>query len=335
LSPPAGLGGPGRPSSASLPSAFRGTGRPAWLSLSSAAALAAAAAVASGVVAGPAHAQAVTGRLATIASANHEHATGHAAGASVLGAYDEKPAGSQVSAVPVAMAAAAPAMAAAPVIAAGPAQPTHPDNQAGPSGSARRGVATGPASGSPATTPAPSASPGSSKPASDQPSASGSAGPSASPAQPAPPEQPLQFYDSVTPSAIPAGNVIATYSTGRYAVSAAAVASRPTIWIDTQGTDPGASVLDIEPGDATPAMAATWVAAKLTSDPTARARLYTMLSEWPAVQAAIATLPSWMQARVRYWIADPTGVQHMVPGANATQWYWGASYDISTADPGF
>lgn len=145
----------------------------------------------------------------------------------------------------------------------------------------------------------------------------------------------MQFYDSVTPAAIPAGNVIATYATGRYAVPASAVAGRPTIWIDTQGTDPAASVLDVEPGDATPAVAATWVAAKLTKDPSARARLYTMRAEWPAVQAAISTLPSWMQSRVRYWIADPTGVPHMVPGANATQWYWGQGYDISTANPGF
>jgi hypothetical protein len=25
----------------------------------------------------------------------------------------------------------------------------------------------------------------------------------------------------------------------------------------------------------------------------------------------------------------------MVAGASATQWYWGSSYDISTASPGF
>jgi hypothetical protein len=163
----------------------------------------------------------------------------------------------------------------------------------------------------------------------------GAGQPSASPSQPAPPEQPLQFYDSITPAAIPAGNVIATYATGKYTVPAAAVAGRPTIWIDCWATDPGASVLDIEPGDATPGMAATWVAQKLGKDPSARARLYTMRAEWPAVQAAISTLPSWMQAHVRYWIADPTGVPHMVPGANATQWYWGQNYDISTANPGF
>ena len=41
-----------------------------------------------------------------------------------------------------------------------------------------------------------------------------------------------------------------------------------------------------------------------------------------------------MQAHVKYWIADPTGTPHILPAA-ATQWYWGASYDISAAHPGF
>jgi len=53
------------------------------------------------------------------------------------------------------------------------------------------------------------------------------------------------------------------------------------------------------------------------------------------VQAAIAALPSSMQSHVRWWIADPTGVPHLVPGSSATQWYWGSGYDISTASPGF
>ena len=42
-----------------------------------------------------------------------------------------------------------------------------------------------------------------------------------------------------------------------------------------------------------------------------------------------------MQAHVKYWIADPTGTPHIVPGASATQWFWGSSYDISQAQPGF
>ena len=137
----------------------------------------------------------------------------------------------------------------------------------------------------------------------------------------------------MTPSAIPAGQIVATYASGPFAVSPAQVAGRPKVlWIDTDGTDPNANVLDVEPGDATPSMAATWAYQKLHANPNSLACIYTMLSEWPATQAAVATLPASMQSHIRWWIADPTGVQHMVPGANATQWYWGSSYDISTAN---
>jgi hypothetical protein len=161
--------------------------------------------------------------------------------------------------------------------------------------------------------------------------------PAAQPAAPAPapPPQPYLIYDSVTPTQIPQGQVTATYATGGYAVPASVVAGRQVIWIDTLGTDPAASALDVEPGDATPAVAASWAFHKLSADPNGDARIYTMISEWPAVKAAIATLPPAMQAHVHYWIADPTGVAHVVPGSSATQWYWGKSYDISTAIPGF
>jgi hypothetical protein len=91
----------------------------------------------------------------------------------------------------------------------------------------------------------------------------------------------------------------------------------------------------VEPGDASPAAAASWARHKLHSDPSAVARIYTMRSEWPSVQAAISKLPSQMQSHVHYWIADPTGVNHLVPGSDATQWYWGSHYDITTANPGF
>jgi hypothetical protein len=159
--------------------------------------------------------------------------------------------------------------------------------------------------------------------------------PSPSPSQSAAAEQPFQIYDSATPAAIPPGVMCATYATGDYAVPAAEMAGRPTIWIDAWGTDPAASVLDVEPGDATPSMVPQWVTQHLALEPSDNARIYTMLDEWAAVKQAVATLPSWMQARVRWWIADPTGVPHMVPGASATQWYWGPNYDISTAEPGF
>jgi hypothetical protein len=148
--------------------------------------------------------------------------------------------------------------------------------------------------------------------------------------------QPYTFYDSVIPSAVPAGQPIATYATGGYAVSPAQVAGHKLVmWIDTQATDPAASALDIEPGAATPEQAATWAYQRLHMYPNALARLYTSQSEWPAVQAAVATLPAQMRSHIRWWIADPTGTPHMVPGADATQWYWGSGYDTSSATPRF
>jgi len=53
------------------------------------------------------------------------------------------------------------------------------------------------------------------------------------------------------------------------------------------------------------------------------------------VRAAVASFPAQMRARIHWWIANPTGRPHLVPGSDATQWYWGPSYDISTASPGF
>ncbi len=140
------------------------------------------------------------------------------------------------------------------------------------------------------------------------------------------PARPFLIFDSVTPSAIPAHHMIATYATGGYAVPASQVAGRQVLWIDTRGTDPAAAALDVEPGDATPSVAAQWAWHKLSATPGTVARIYTMISEWPAVKAAVAGLPHRMQSHVRYWIADPTGVPHIVPGASATQWYWGKNY---------
>lgn len=147
---------------------------------------------------------------------------------------------------------------------------------------------------------------------------------------------PYLIYDSITPSAIPAHHEVATYATGNFAVPASQV-TRPgrVLWIDTNGSDPRAAALDVEPGDATPSLAANWVWRKLRDAAHSVAIIYTMRSEWPAVQAAVDKLPWHMRTHVRWWIADPTGVPHIVPGSSATQWYWGQRYDITTAKPGF
>jgi hypothetical protein len=150
------------------------------------------------------------------------------------------------------------------------------------------------------------------------------------------PARPYQIYDSVTPSAIPAGHEVATYADGPYAASPSAMQGKHVLWIDTNGSDTHASALDVEPGDVTPSGAGSWAAQKLHADPQGQAIIYTMRSEWSAAQAAVrAALPSAEQSHVRWWIADPTGVPHVVPGSSATQWYWGSNYDISTATPGF
>ena len=169
------------------------------------------------------------------------------------------------------------------------------------------------------------------------PAPAASAAPAAAPAQPQPAPQPFQFYDSVTPSAIPASSqAVAVYADGPYAASPSQVGKRGLVlWIDVNGSDPHADVLDVEPTDATPAQAAVWVQQKLDASPNSTAIIYTMRSEWAAVQQAVSQLPWWMPSHTKYWIADPTGVPHIVPGSQATQWYWGQNYDISTAAPGF
>jgi hypothetical protein len=149
------------------------------------------------------------------------------------------------------------------------------------------------------------------------------------------PAKPYQIYDSVTPSQIPHGHEVATYADGGYAVSPSQVAGKHVLWIDTNGSDPKASALDVEPGDATPSGAAAWAKAKLSADPRGTAIIYTMRSDWAAAKAAVAALPGHMSRHVQWWIADPTGTPHVIPGASATQWYWGSNYDITSATPGF
>ena len=154
--------------------------------------------------------------------------------------------------------------------------------------------------------------------------------------KPAPVRHPYQMYDSVNPSSIPSHQPVAVYSTGRfYATPGQLHGLGKVMWIDITGRDYAASVLDVEPGDATPSQAGSWAWHRLHASPHAVARIYTNRTEWPAVHAAVNRLPASMRARVHWWIADPTGHPHIVAGASATQWYWGPNYDISKVQPGF
>jgi hypothetical protein len=217
----------------------------------------------------------------------------------------------------IALTAAAPwASAATPAPFIGPAQPAHA------------------ATVNHATATAHAATSGTTRAASTTPAKHATAAHTA--AKPATPAKPSTIYDSVTASSIPAGADAAVYADGSYQATTASVAGhKHVLWIDTNGSRTDASVLDVEPGDATPAGAAAWVKAKLTATPHATAIVYTFKSDWAPTIAAIDTLPASMQSHVKYWIADPTGTPHILPGAAATQWYWGANYDISNAQPGF
>ena len=159
--------------------------------------------------------------------------------------------------------------------------------------------------------------------------------PTASASPSASASKPYEFYDSVEPQTVPAGAIVGTYSTGARPVPASAVAGRKQVlWIDTLATDPaGSGALDVEPGCATPSQVPGWVSGRLKAHPGQVAIVYMSLSEWPQVQADVASLPASMRSRIRWLVADPTGVPHIVPGSSATQWYWGSTYDESMAEP--
>jgi hypothetical protein len=154
---------------------------------------------------------------------------------------------------------------------------------------------------------------------------------------PAAPAKPYTIYDSVSPSTIPTGHNAAVYANGNYAASAGQMSSgyHSVLWIDTNGSDPAANVLDVEPGDATPAGAAQWARERLSKYPHSVAIVYTMLDDWQQVKSDIAGLPASMRSQVQYWIADPTGSPHIVPGSSATQYDWGTNYDLTMANPNF
>lgn len=162
-------------------------------------------------------------------------------------------------------------------------------------------------------------------------------------AKPAPPKhhapaptKPYTMYDSTKPGEMPSGDHVAVYANGAFQASWDSVSGRhKVLWIDAKGGNPGCNVLDVEPGDASPSTAAVWAAAREARYPGSAAIIYTMRSEWSAVKSAINALPESVKSHVRYWIADPTGSPHIVPGSSATQWDWGSTYDTTEALPSF
>jgi hypothetical protein len=146
------------------------------------------------------------------------------------------------------------------------------------------------------------------------------------------------MYDSTQPWLIPASaEYVAIYANGQYPGDHASVQHRfpnaKVFNIDVMNTDPGGcGIADVENGDMTPADVPSWVDRRLAKHPGLLCRVYCNLSTWPSVKSEVAKLPPEKRDLVRYWIADPTGTGHSVPGADATQWYWGADWDESVID---
>lgn len=128
------------------------------------------------------------------------------------------------------------------------------------------------------------------------------------------------MYDSVTPSAIPRNaEMVAGYlAPSRYAWSAADWALFPNavkVRIAIFASVNDGHVLDVEPGDATPAQAPGWVRMRRAAgvDPT----VYCNYSTWPSVRAEF---DRQKVAQPHYWIAKYDGAAQMIPGAVAKQY---------------
>lgn len=138
------------------------------------------------------------------------------------------------------------------------------------------------------------------------------------------------MFDGVNASRLPTNaQLVAGYVDGLYAWSAADWARFPDavkVRIAVFSSTNDGEVLDIEPGDATPAESVDWVLMRRRAgvDPT----VYVNTSTWPAVRACFEARGV---AEPHYWVAQYDGVPALPAGAVAKQYYNNdqAGYDLS------
>lgn len=130
------------------------------------------------------------------------------------------------------------------------------------------------------------------------------------------------LYDSVTPTNIlkanPNPQMVAGYINGPYAWTAAEWALFPQavkVRISVRANFLDGHVLDVEPGDATPAQSVDWVLARRRAG--AEPTVYCNRSTWVQVQAAFRArgVPE-----PHYWIATASGKAEIPAGAVAAQY---------------
>lgn len=138
------------------------------------------------------------------------------------------------------------------------------------------------------------------------------------------------MYDGVDASRLPTdAQLVAGYVDGLYAWSAADWARFPNsvkVRIAVFSSTNDGEVLDVEPGDATPAESVDWVLMRRRAgaDPT----VYMNTSTWPTVRSAFSARNV---AEPHYWIAQYDGVASLPSDAVAKQYYNNnqAGYDLS------
>lgn len=141
------------------------------------------------------------------------------------------------------------------------------------------------------------------------------------------------LYDAVTPANIPASaQMVAGYVDGRYAWRASDWARFPNavkVRIAVFASTDDGHVLDVEPGDATPAQAVGWVQRRRAAgvDPTVYCGLSTSGYSWAQVRAAFQAAGV---AEPHYWVAAYPGIgPALYPGSVAHQYANPGPYDLS------
>lgn len=145
------------------------------------------------------------------------------------------------------------------------------------------------------------------------------------------------MYDSTRPNLIPSSAaIVCVYINGRYAVDIAAVQKQfphaRILEIDVLGNAPDASIKDVENFDIPVSSVQEVCMARFQKHPNALTRLYCNLSTWPGVKDQVRGLSEAAKSNIRYWIANPTEIAHLVPGSDATQYFWGSTFDQSQYD---
>lgn len=149
------------------------------------------------------------------------------------------------------------------------------------------------------------------------------------------------MYDAVEWSLIPrSAGYLAVYVNGMFAADTGEVSatfpSARIYLIDVNGTDPGASIKDVETGDITPENVPTAVNARFDAHPDSLCRVYVNLDNWAETKANLLhNVAPEHKAQLRWWVANPTGIPHFVPGSNATQYKFGTDYDTSIIGDAF